>query len=305
MEFGKLNNIDNIKFDLPQDDYRNSHLKHSHDASLPLKLYIGTTSWSCKQWLGYVYPKKAQATNFVRLYSEQFNSIELNTTYYGTPQIDKVIRWQSQVLKDFMFCPKLPKTISHQKNLINCREDLKDFCLSIKNFKPNLGTSFLQLPPQFGFDELPKLQAFLSLVPKNMKLSIEFRHSSWFEQGHLKEKVYQLLYNKNQAAVITDVAGRRDILHSSLTCPYAFIRFVGNELHPSDEKRLEDWLIRIKTWQNLGLKEIYFFVHQPEDILSPELISRFLPRWREELNIEIRSWNKVIEPQRVEQISLF
>jgi hypothetical protein len=70
--------------------------------------------------------------------------------------------------------------------------------------------------------------------------------------------------------VITDVAGRRDILHSSVTAPWTMIRLIGNDLDPSDHLRLHSWSERIWEWTKLGLEETYLFLHQPDDLLTIE-----------------------------------
>ena len=71
--------------------------------------------------------------------------------------------------------------------------------------------------------------------------------------------------------MITDVAGRRDVLHQRLTTNTVLIRFVGNNLHPTDYERIDDWVFKIKEWIDRGLSNVYFFTHEPDNILAPEL----------------------------------
>ena len=73
------------------------------------------------------------------------------------------------------------------------------------------------------------------------------------------------------ARVITDTSGRRDCVHMKLTAPVAFVRFVGNNLHPTDFTRIDNWVDHIKTWIDKGLREIYFYIHNHDEINSPEL----------------------------------
>ena len=72
-------------------------------------------------------------------------------------------------------------------------------------------------------------------------------------------------------AIITDTAGRRDCAHMDLTVPRAFIRFVGNSLHPTDYTRIDDWVNRMHYWLQQGMEEIYFFMHMHDEAYSPEL----------------------------------
>ncbi|MCC7467544.1 MAG: DUF72 domain-containing protein, partial [Saprospiraceae bacterium] len=85
---------------------------------------------------------------------------------------------------------------------------------------------------------------------------------------------FDLLKDYQTAAVITDVAGRRDVCHMALTHPAVLIRFVGNGLHPTDYTRVKAWSERLKYWLDRGLKQVYFFAHEPDNLLAPEL-SRF------------------------------
>jgi hypothetical protein len=75
------------------------------------------------------------------------------------------------------------------------------------------------------------------------------------------------------ATVITDVAGRRDVCHATLSTPLAFVRFVGEGGHSSDGARSAAWLGRLAEWRAAGLQSAYFFVHQPDDILAPQLLA--------------------------------
>ena len=80
-----------------------------------------------------------------------------------------------------------------------------------------------------------------------------------------------MLREMKVGTVITDTSGRRDVLHMRLTTPVAFIRFVGNNLHPTDYKRIDDWVGRLKLWIDSGIETIYFFIHNHEELNSPEL----------------------------------
>ena len=86
-----------------------------------------------------------------------------------------------------------------------------------------------------------------------------------------------MLQRNNVGSIITDAAGRRDCVHMRLTTPQAFIRFVGNGLHPTDYTRIDAWVERIATWLHAGIEKIYFFMHQHEELHSPELC-RYLIR---------------------------
>ncbi|MBD0333461.1 MAG: DUF72 domain-containing protein, partial [Chitinophagaceae bacterium] len=96
-------------------------------------------------------------------------------------------------------------------------------------------------------------------------------------------------------SIITDTAGRRDMVHMHLTVPKAFIRFVGNSLHPTDYSRCDDWVKRIKCWLDSGLQELYFFMHMHDEAYSPELSVYLAEKLNKECNLNL------IVPQFVSQ----
>jgi hypothetical protein len=97
----------------------------------------------------------------------------------------------------------------------------------------------------------------------------------------LVRDTWQQMLEQGVGTVITDVAGRRDVLHMRLTAPVAFIRFVTNRLHPTDYQRADAWVDRIGTWAGKGLREVYIFVHSPEELTSPEMMKYLVGRFNE------------------------
>jgi len=88
-------------------------------------------------------------------------------------------------------------------------------------------------------------------------------------------------------AVITDTAGRPDVLHMQLTIPKTFIRFVGNSLHPTDYTRIDHWAKRIKKWIDGGIDEIYFFMHMHNEATSPELTKYVVEQFNKVCRIDL------------------
>ncbi|MCU0383952.1 MAG: DUF72 domain-containing protein, partial [Cyclobacteriaceae bacterium] len=88
-------------------------------------------------------------------------------------------------------------------------------------------------------------------------------------------RLTDVLHKHKAGFVITDTAGRRDCLHLQLTANFCFVRFAGYSLHPSDSVRLALWAEKVKAWQEKGLQNVYFFIHQPEDVFVKESLSAF------------------------------
>jgi uncharacterized protein YecE (DUF72 family) len=116
-----------------------------------------------------------------------------------------------------------------------------------------------------------ELFSYLKTLPTDLQFFLEVRHPDWFKKDDIREEMISTLKELNMGAVITDTAGRRDCAHMHLSIPKAFIRYVGNSLHPSDYTRSDAWVQRIKYWLDNGLEELYFFMHMHDEATSPEL----------------------------------
>lgn len=269
MEFGKISaeELGNINFDLPSDRKETLRILGGNRGS-DLSIYVGCAKWGRKDWIGKIYPAGTKEDDFLPLYAKHFNSIELNATFYKIPSVKQAQEWKAKVGKNFLFTPKVSNSISHIHRLKNIDERLGWFLNGIKAFEENLGPVFLMLHPGMGPKSLDTLEAFIEKIPQEIKLFVELRHEGWYEPEAF-ESVCDMLERHRAGAVITDVAGRRDCLHMRLTTPEAFIRFVGNDLHPTDYTRIDAWAQRIKGWMEAGLRRLYFFLHENEEVHSP------------------------------------
>ncbi|MEM9991192.1 MAG: DUF72 domain-containing protein, partial [Bacteroidota bacterium] len=241
------------------------------------------TGWSMKEWVGKVYPDQTKAKDFLKHYARQFNTIELNATHYRIPNEATILKCKTETPDDFRFCPKIPQSVSHSRDLGLETGHLQRFCAMIAQLDRRLGCCFMQLPPYFGTDRLGMLERFLTHFPQHIPLAIELRHESWFADRNSADDLFQLLETHHMATVITDVAGRRDVLHQRLTNNCAMLRFVGNALHSSDYERVDAWVQQFKDWIEQGLSNIYFFAHEPDNILSPDLALYFKNQMEEHI----------------------
>ncbi|MDB5227632.1 MAG: hypothetical protein JWN78_1825 [Bacteroidota bacterium] len=275
MKFGKLESVEGIDLSLPKDHAENALFlkgKRKRDA----EVYIGFPIWSHPKWVGTIYPPKAKAKDFLSYYSQQYNAIELNATHYNTPKVSQVEAWKSVVPGTFKFCPKVPQFISHAKDIATMKEAFEGFINAVLYFDQNLGCVFFLLSPHFKPDKLNSLIKLLDTLPQNFEMAIELRHEDWFTVPAVLDELCKYLVSKKIILIITDVSGRRDILHQRLTTKTAFVRFTGNDLHPSDFTRLDEWVKRCTSWLEHGLEKLYFFVHTPEKHLCPELSYYFI-----------------------------
>ena len=295
MKFGKLKSIENIEFSLPPDtEASNIFFNKIEKEEKKATIYIGCTGWSMREWVGKVYPPKTKATDYLHHYSRQFNTIEFNTTHYRIPNGETVEKWRTKSADDFRFCPKIPQLVSHRNDLGMTSGKMLEFCESIQELGEKMGCCFMQLPPYFSPDRSAVLKQFIEKFPNHIPLAIEFRQEDWFKNDTLNP-ITALMRKKGMPIVITDVAGRRDVLHMETTSEIAMIRFVGNDLHPTDFERIDEWIERLNVWISNGVKNIYFFCHEPDNIMAPDLCKYLFEKISILKNIETRG-PKFIEP---------
>lgn len=281
MEFGKLPDgaLQQAHFTLPPEpDVNNDVLKKGKGKT---KFYIGCAKWGRKDWIGKLYPKGTKEKDFLAHYARQFNSIEFNGFFYNIHSREQVEKWVNAVPDDFIFCPKFTQSITHLRRLKNADQEVSAFLDVVSAFGKHLGPIFLMPHPQMGVKHLETIEAFINGLPNDTDVFLELRHEDWYtSQEGYDPALYTFLRKNKRGTVITDAAGRRDCVHMHLTKPECFIRFVGNGLHPTDYSRIDEWVQRIKLWMDEGLEKCYFFMHQHEELHSPELIKYFI----EEMN---------------------
>ena len=298
MEFGHIQDVDKIAFELPPDHRANQRVLGIRQtvSYLQPQVYIGCPTWANKAWLGSYYPAGTPDKELLHWYSKQFNTIEVNTTYYRIPDTTTINRWRDLVTPNFTFCPKLPQLVSQDWHLTQAVEFSKAFYEAIQGLDEHLGMSFLQLPPTFGLSKIDELLKYLEKMPEKWPLAIELRDPTWFAQPEKAEILYKAMEDLGVATVITDVAGRRDVLHQRLTCSTVFIRFNGYGLHSTDYTRIDAWVQRLLQWIEQGLQTVYFFVHQQDVNHAPVLINYLIDKLKQQGGISLEKCRPVPQP---------
>ncbi|SEK23504.1 Uncharacterized conserved protein YecE, DUF72 family [Aquimarina amphilecti] len=283
MKFGKVEHPEAINFLLPKDHPDTLKVLKEEDKK-DISIYVGCAKWN-KQDLKGFYPRGTK--DELHYYSRQFNCIELNATFYRIFSEDQFKKWYDKTPEGFKFFPKLVQNISHLKRL---NEDVQpyvdQYVANAIHLKEKLGTIFLQMHSNFAPKYFDRVVRFVEKWPKELSLAIEFRHTDWFNDKVVANELYDLLENSNVANIITDSAGRRDLLHMRLTNKEAFIRYVGAN-HETDYTRLEEWATRLRFWKDQGIEDIHFFVHQNIEKESPLLSRFFIELMNKELNARL------------------
>lgn len=284
MKFGKVDNPDAIDFALPADAPANKKLLETASRNGKPDVYIGCAKWNKTDLKGF-YPKGVK--DELAYYSTQFNSIELNATFYNNFPTETVEGWRNKTPEGFKFFPKIHQSISHWKRLKEAKEPLENYLDSISHLQEKLGMLFLQMPDNFGPKNWEALEAFLNDWPSGFPLALELRHGGWYDGSWDTEALYSALEKNKITHIVTDSAGRRDLLHMRLTTPTAFVRYNGANAD-SDFTRLDDWFSRLKLWVEDGVENIYFFVHQNHEEASPLLSAYLIKKFNDELGLSLK-----------------
>ncbi len=290
MEFGKIteSELANADLSLPPDPKVTTEVLKASKKKNKTKFHVGCAKWGRKDWIGKLYPKGTKEKDFLEYYAKQFNSIEFNGFYYQLHDAARVRSWMEKVPKGFKFCPKFTESITHRRRLKNAKQEVDEYLQVISEFKEHLGPVFLMPHPQMNVKHLETIEEFICDFPKDVDLFLELRHPEWYLDKYNPE-LYDFLKKNKRGTIITDAAGRRDCVHMHLSTPDCFIRFVGNGLHPTDYTRIDEWVKRIKKWMNEGLETCYFFMHQHEELHSPELIKYLIEQLNKHCGLDIKA----------------
>lgn len=289
MKFGSVETVEGLEFVLPADHSRTAQALEGGQSSL--KVYTGCGKWGRKEWVGLIYPEGEPQRNFFKLYAQNFNSIELNATNYRLPNAATVKGWAENCSDEFRFCPKVHQSVTMFRRLRSVQGEMSYFKDVMEPLGKKLGAVLVQLPHNFTTKGADDLQTFIKEYHREFPLAIEFRHASWFDGSEEVGRTFDLMEELGVTAVITDTAGRRDAVHMRLTSPTVFIRYQGYALHPTDFSRLDAWIERLGAWMNNGLKEVYFFMHQDNEMHTPRLCDYFAREVTRVLGVSVKSPN--------------
>ncbi|PRX47375.1 DUF72 domain-containing protein [Salegentibacter salegens] len=285
MNFGKVDHPENIDFTLPEthpDTIKVLNQNGNKDGFKDVR--IGCAKWNRKDLKNF-YPRGTK--DELVYYSSQFNSIEFNGSFYRMYPEEQFEKWYGKADENFKFFPKVPRLISHIKRLNATEELTDDFVKNLLQLKEKLGMVFLQMREDFAPKSADRLDDFLTHWPKEIPLSAELRNVDWYADEEAANQLYALLKKRNVAHIITDTAGRRDLIHMRLSNTTAFIRYNGAN-HSSDYTRLDDWLDRLEEWHKEGLENVYFFIHQNVEEASPLLSAYFIKNFNKRFKTDIK-----------------
>lgn len=207
-----------------------------------IQWHLGTMGFSYKDWVGPYYPDGTAARDFLNYYGKVFDSVELDSSFYGTPKREYVRRWAEVTPQQFIFCPKMPRQITHELRLQNAEEQLKQFLDTMRLLGDKLGVTLIQLPPDFDFRNVHTLAQFLRQLPDDLRYAVEFRHPSWNIMA-----TKQLLQANNICWAATDLDRSNERV--ILTTDFLYIRWIGRQgQYEANDREQQDTSARLLRW---------------------------------------------------------
>jgi uncharacterized protein YecE (DUF72 family) len=204
-------------------------------------VHVGCSGWVYKHWRGIFYPEGLPQKRWFERYAEDFDTVEINASFYRIPLSSTFEGWRHKAPEGFRYALKVNRFITHLKKLVGVEEALNDFVALARRLEGSLGPLLYQLPPSLKLD-LDRLEQFLRLLPEDLSNVFEFRNKSWYVP-----ETYALLDRYAASFCIHDMPGSKT--ERVATGRIAYVRFHGGEGkywgRYSDEALLNwsDWIL--------------------------------------------------------------
>lgn len=261
-------------------------------------LVLGSCSFTAEGWDKSFYPPGLKSSGYLGFYAQQFRSVEVDATFYGIPREKTVRGWFAATPDDFTFACKVPQVVTHEKCLIDCEGDLREFVSVMSCLEHKLGPMLLQFPyfnrkdslkPQ---EFLQRLRAFLPTLPAGFQFALEIRNKAWVGPELLnllrEHKVSFTLIDHPWMTRPSELMQQGDIV----TADFAYVRMLGDrgaieektkswhEAVVDRSPELEEWAAVVDALLSRGLK-VYTYVNNHFAGHSPETMRQFLEMLRE------------------------
>lgn len=207
-----------------------------------MAIRVGCSGWSYADWLGPFYPKDAKPQDYLKIYSQVFDCVEIDSTFYRAPSAMMVQHWYNSTPSGFNFAPKIPKRVTHDQHLENAESYMAHFTTTLGQLREKLGPFVIQLPPSFKNPKHMKaLKEFITNLSGNHRYAIEFRHKSWFSP-----EVEKLLAAHNISQVWS--VNQYLTTPATVTADFVYLRLVGDRTISEFNKVQRDQSEAMKGW---------------------------------------------------------
>lgn len=262
---------------------------------------LGTSSFAAKEWEGVFYPQGMHSRDFLSYYAKQFRTVEIDSTFYGTPKASTVTNWKDKTPPDFVFAVKIPQVITHEKILIDCEPEFDEFIQTMTLLGDKLGPLLLQFPKfdkwtlKSSEDFLARLDSFLQRVTKPaFRFVVEIRNKNWLGAG-----LTEFLRERNVALALTDTSfmprpwEMKEPL-DLITSDFGYVRWLGDrkgieQMTPTWNKTIVDRTDDLRNWVRIArtlvherkLRHLFLFANNHYSGFAPATVVLFEQIWNE------------------------
>jgi len=223
-------------------------------------VHVGTSGYNYEAWRGSFYPEDLSSKKMLAYYAEQFDTVEINYSFYRKPTVKILEGWAAQVPERFRFALKAWQRITHQKRLRESGELVEGFVDAARTLGPRLAPVLYQLPPNLKAD-LPLLRDFLQQLPRDLRAAFEFRHQSWFT-----DETYAVLRNAGAALCIAE--SEELATPAVQTAEFGYLRLRRPDY---DSAALSKWAEFVKTYTG----EVFVYFKHEDSAAGTEYARRF------------------------------
>ena len=259
-------------------------------------VHLGTCAFTASGWNGAFYPKRMKPADYLNFYSQHFDTVEIDSTFYACPAAKTVANWDKNTPPGFIFSVKAPQSITHEKILVNCQEEFTAFLQTMQLLGNKLGVVVFQFP-QFDKWQIKdrhaftdRLLPFLKALPREHRFAVEIRNRKW-----LDAEFADTLRSFNVALVLQDIhtmPGPLEMKFDPLTADFSYLRLLGNRKQIEMtttvwEKAVEDKTEQLSHWvrycqavQRRGLQQ-YVYANNHYEGFGPGTIEKFRQLWQQ------------------------
>jgi uncharacterized protein YecE (DUF72 family) len=223
-------------------------------------VHVGTSGYNYEAWKGSFYPEDLSSKKMLAYYAEQFDTVEINYSFYRKPTVKILEGWAAQVPERFRFALKAWQRITHQKRLRESGELVEGFADAARTLGPRLAPVLYQLPPNLKAD-LPLLRDFLHQLPRDLRAAFEFRHQSWFT-----DETYTALRDARAALCIAE--SEELATPAVRTAEFGYLRLRRPDY---DSAALSKWAEFVKTYTG----EAFVYFKHEDSAAGTEYARRF------------------------------
>jgi uncharacterized protein YecE (DUF72 family) len=240
-------------------------------------LYLGTSGWSYSDWEGTLYPEALPSGSRLAEYVKRYATVEIDSTFYGTPRRSTVQKWREIVPEGFLFAAKFPQEVTHESNLVGSEAEAESFVRTMAELGDRLGPLLLQLPPSFTVEGMGVLEDYLKRLPEGFRYAVEVRHRSW-----LGSDLPMMLRERGVALTLIDYP--RMPRMDEATTDFSYIRWLGDrrefpEGHTHLKKDRDEDLLWWSDLVDRFLEEdrtVFAYANNHYQNHSPSTLARFL-----------------------------